>query len=194
MISTSNLAEKSWFIGKLIFPSSVFLSNVQKGSFLCSTYVSDEVLQGGVSDGNPIMGARPPSQFIQNDQRTLGRPGNDLWGFAQLFHERTASLEDVVWGSHPDEANIYTCEFMNGGEPTVIHHHSPWESLCVGTPNTLDTSDSLMIMSLIVCDFRVGGWLIQGIHICFASFFPYSSYFLSLLNTFVNYCQVINHH
>lgn len=116
------------------------------------------------------MGARPPSQFIQNDQRTLGRPGNDLWGFAQLLHECAASLEDVVWGSHPDEANIYTREFMNGGEPTVIHHYSPCESSCVGTPNTLDTAESLMIMSLIVCDFRVRGWLIQGIQIDFPSF------------------------
>lgn len=87
------------------------------------TYVSDEVLQGGMSDGNPIVGARPPSQFIQNDQRTLGRPGNDLRGFAQLLHERTASLEDVVGGAHPEEANVYTREFMNGGKPAAIRHH-----------------------------------------------------------------------
>lgn len=140
------------------------------------TYVSDKVLQGGISDGNPVVGARPASQFIQNDQRTLGRPGNDLRGFAQLLHERTASLEDVVGGSHPEEENIYTREFMNGGKPAAIHHHFA-ESGCVGTPNTLDMADSLMIMQLIVCDFRVRGWLIQG-QIPINSIFTQSLFFL----------------
>lgn len=204
MISTSNLVDKSWLIGQLIILSSGLFSfhfplKMFKRAFShCSTYLSDEVLQGGISDGDPIMGARPPSQFIQNDQRTLGRPGNDLWGFAQLLHERAASLEDVVRGSHPDEANIYTREFMNGGEPTVIHHYSPCESSCVGTPNTLDTAESLMIMSLIVCDFRVRGWLIQGIQIDFPSFL--SLWFLcwqtnfktfTLMYTWVHICMAI---
>lgn len=107
----------------------ISLLKCSKGFFYCSTYVSDEVLQGGISDGDPIMGARPPSQFIQNDQRTLGRPGNDLWGFSQLLHERTASLEDVVWGSHPNKANIYTRVY----EWRWTHSHSSplavWEQL-----------------------------------------------------------------
>ena len=67
------------------------------------TYVSDEVLQGGMGDGDPIMGARAPAQLIQDDQWPLGRVGNDLGGFGQLLHERTAPFEDVVWGPHPDD-------------------------------------------------------------------------------------------
>lgn len=142
------------------------------------SYVSDEVLQGGVSDGNPIVGAGPPSQFIQNDQRTLGRPGNDLRGFAQLLHERAASLEDVVGGSHPEEANIYRREFLNEGKPAAIRQHfAVWERLR-GNAKYFRHADSLMIMLLIVCDFRVRGWLIQGLQPPLPSFLMQSLFFL----------------
>lgn len=67
------------------------------------THISDEELQGGIGDGDPVVGARPPPQFVQDDQWAFGRPGDDLRGFGQLLHERTAAFVDVVRGSHPED-------------------------------------------------------------------------------------------
>lgn len=67
------------------------------------THISDEELQGSIGDGDPVVGARPPPQFVQDDQWAFSCPGDDLWGFGQLLHERTAAFVDVVRGSHPDD-------------------------------------------------------------------------------------------
>lgn len=77
--------------------SNIICINIQIGD----TYVSDEVLQSGISDGDAIMSACPSSQFIQDDQRALCRSGNDLWSFCELLHECAAPFVDVIWSSHP---------------------------------------------------------------------------------------------
>lgn len=55
-----------------------------------------------MGDGDPVVGARATSKFVEDDQRAFCRTGNYLRGFSQLFHERTAPFVDVVWSPHPD--------------------------------------------------------------------------------------------
>lgn len=74
-----------------------------EGNTETDTHVSDEVLQGGVGDGDAVVGARAPSQFVQDDQRALGGSGDDFRGFAQLLHEGAAALVQVVRSPHPDD-------------------------------------------------------------------------------------------
>lgn len=93
------------------------------------THISDEKLQGGIGDGDPVVGARPPPQFIQDDQWAFSCPGDDLRGFSQLLHERTAAFVDVVRGSHPEDRDRQrqkVSNIMSEGEPAAFFYITHW--------------------------------------------------------------------